>query len=97
MLSKVEWISSLTKLGFVKDTISRTDGSHIRFYHSEFTNLFVGIDDHKNTKEMSLFIHKELLQTVTLLIWIKSKAQDGVIDLKKVNELTKTTSKRIKF
>ena len=96
MLSKGEWISSLLKLGFVKDSASRTDGSHMRFYHSEYPNLFVGVDDHKNTKEMSLKIHKELLQSVTMLVWIQSSQEDGGVDVEKAKEITKKLPKELK-
>ena len=96
MLSKDEWISSLIKLGFVKDISSRTDGSHIRFYHTEYPNLFAGIDDHKNTKEMNIKIHKDLIQSVTMLVWIKSKDENGNIDINKAKEITKKLPKELK-
>lgn len=96
MLSKDEWYASLAKLGFVRESASRTDGSHVRYYHPEYPNLFVGIDDHKNTKEMSDKIHKELILTVTMVVWLQCKDEDGNIDLEKAKELTKKLPKELK-
>ena len=52
MISKEDYQIALTQLGFVKEKTSRTDGSHIRYHHSQYDKVITGIDDHKNTKEM---------------------------------------------
>ncbi|MBQ8615723.1 MAG: hypothetical protein IJ415_04080 [Clostridia bacterium] len=87
MISKSEYLTALYQLGFVKETASRTDGSRIKFQHIKYPNLFAGIDDHKNTKEMSQKIHKELLRVMTLTVYIECKDDNNVVDFIKVQEI----------
>ena len=86
MFSKRDYLSALAKLGFVKDSASRTDGSHIRFYHCKYKNIYAGIDDHKNTTEMKKSIHLELIKAFVLVVYLDCKKQNGTIDFDLVKE-----------
>lgn len=89
MLTKQDYLEALSILGFVKETASRTDGSHIRFHHPKYPNLYTGITDHKNTKEMSKTVHKEILKAITTFIWFETRDDNNKIDFNKVKDLLK--------
>ena len=89
MLSKEDYIDALLKLGFVREPASRTDGSHIRFHNSKYNNLYTGITDHKNTKEMNRLVHKDLIKTMSTYIWLETRNENNNIDFKKAKEMLK--------
>lgn len=89
MLTKQDYLDALTILGFIRETASRTDGSHIRFHHPKYPNLYVGITDHKNTKEMNKTVHKEILKSITTFIWFETRDGNNKIDFNKVKDLLK--------
>ena len=93
MYTKKEYVSALLKLGFIKDDNTRTCGSHIRFYHAEYKNIYAGIDDHKNTKEMSENIHIQLIRTLLLIVFLKCRKDDGEIDIQKAENILKDLDK----
>ena len=95
MLSKDEYLVEIKRLGFVKYPVARTDGSHIRFFHPKYSNLFIGIDDHKNTKEMSLSIHKEIIKTMALFIWFEAHDESGDVDFTKVNKISRKMNEEL--
>ena len=89
MLTKQNYIEAFSVLGFVRETASRTDGSHIRFHHPKYPHLYVGITDHKNTKEMNKTVHKEILKALATYVWFETKNENNFIDFDKAKELLK--------
>lgn len=95
MLSKDEYLVEIKRLGFIKYAVARTDGSHLRFDHPKYENLFIGIDDHKNTKEMALTIHKEIIKTIALFIYLETQDEKGDIDFEKVKIMTRKMNEEL--
>ena len=95
MLTKEDYIDALLQFGFVKEHASRTDGSHVRFHHSKYSNLYAGITDHKNTKDMSKQVHKELIKSIATYVWLETRDDNNKIDFKKVKELLKKVDEEL--
>jgi len=96
MVSKADYQYALVQLGFIKENNSRTDGSHIRYHHSQYKNIVTGIDDHKNTKEMNSNIHKELIKAMSLILWLECKDENNIIDFEKVKKITSKLNDELK-
>ena len=95
MLTKQDYINALLCLGFVREETSRTDGSHIRFHHVEFPNLYCGITDHKNTKEMSKNVCKDIAKTIATYVWFKTRNENNEIDFSVVKEMLKRVDEEL--
>ena len=96
MISKENYLEALSQLGFVKEKASRTDGSHIRFHHSQYEKVVAGIDDHKNTKEMKIHVHRELIKAMSLILWFMCKDENNVIDFEKVKKIVAKLNDELK-
>ena len=96
MVSKDDYLVALSQLGFYKEKQSRTDGSHIRFHHKQYERVITGIDDHKNTKEMKPRVHKDLINAMSLILWLECKDENGNVDFEKVNKLIQKLNNELK-
>ena len=95
MFSKRDYQMALKKLGFKQDKNSKTSGSHTRYSHSKYKNIIVGIDDHKDTKEMPIKIHQELIKSMSLLVWIECRNSDGSLDYEKATAMLELINKEM--
>lgn len=93
MYTKKDYTTALLKLGFIQDDNTKTCGSHIRYYHSIYPNIYAGIDDHKNTKEMNQNICMELIRTMLLIVFLECRKENGEIDYKKAKSMLKEIDK----
>jgi len=96
MISKEDYQIALTQLGFVKEKSSRTDGSHIRFHHSQYDKVITGIDDHKNTKEMKPNVHRDLIKAMSLILWLECKDENGNVDFDKVKKIVSKLNEELR-
>ena len=87
MFAKREYQTALKVLGFEQDKRTKTSGSHIRYTHTKYKNIIAGIDDHKDTKDMQFKIHKELIRTMALIVWIECRRKDGTVDFEKAGSM----------
>lgn len=87
MFAKRDYQTALKALGFKQDKTTKTSGSHFRYTHIKYKNIIAGIDDHKDTKDIRFKIHKELIKTMALVVWLECRRKDGTIDFEKAESM----------
>ena len=104
MITKDGLMSTIKTLGFFMDKQASKGGSHRVFRHKTYKNLYMGIVDHQNTKEVTRTVYNQVVKTVTLLMWLKYRDKDNKVDLYQVkdelqnidNELAKKVLSQLK-
>ncbi len=87
MTSKEDFKRALKKLDFIQDKNTRRAGSHIRWHNRMFPNIIIGLADHKNTREISPSVRLELINTMALVVWLKSIDDNKEFDISRAEYL----------
>lgn len=93
MITKDDLYSIVKAMGFVMDKDASSGGSHRVFKHQVYKNLYMGVVDHQNTKEVSRVVYNQTVKSITLLMWLKYRGKDNKVDVSKAKKDLKDINK----